>query len=191
VICRAEIIMKVEDFKVLLAELGSLTAVQRNALMSQSAGDVVALIEGEFAKAPACGHCGRKAFSRWGVATGMKRYQCKGCNRTFNALTRLWPICRSARKWVEYARAIVDGLSLRKAAKRVGMHLDNFVSLATSVSGDLQGRQTSGRHRHRGRGRDLNPQVGQRIETARRPSPEKARGTKPRKGSPPRSTMPS
>ena len=46
------------------------------------------LIEAEFAKAPACGHCGSEAFSKWGVATGMKRYMCKACELTFNALTR-------------------------------------------------------------------------------------------------------
>jgi transposase-like protein len=76
----------------LFADLGSLTAVQRNALMATlssrgSAGDAVALIEAEFAKARACGHCGSEAFSRWGVATGMKRYMCKTSDRTFNALT--------------------------------------------------------------------------------------------------------
>jgi hypothetical protein len=47
--------MKAKDFRALFADLGSLTAVQRNALMaalssSGSAGDVVALIEAEFAK---------------------------------------------------------------------------------------------------------------------------------------------
>jgi transposase-like protein len=123
-------IMKAKDFRALLAELGSLTTVQRHALMvalssQKSAGDVVALIEAEFAKAPACGHCGSEAFSRWGVATGMKRYMCKACERTFNALTGT-PLAhlQKREKWLEYARAIVDGLSLRKAAKRVGVHLD-------------------------------------------------------------------
>jgi transposase-like protein len=119
-----------QDFRVLLAELCSLTPVQRNALMAtlssrRSAGDVVALIEAEFAKAPACGHCGSEAFSGWGVATGLKRYMCKTCERTFNALTGT-PLAhlQKREKWLEYARAIVDGLSLRKAAKRVGVHLE-------------------------------------------------------------------
>jgi transposase-like protein len=84
--------MKTKEFRALLAELGSLTAVPRKALMpalsSKSGSDVVALIEAEFGKAPACGHCGSQAFSKWGVATGMKRYMCKACERTFNALTR-------------------------------------------------------------------------------------------------------
>ena len=122
--------MKAKDFRALLGELGALTSVQRNALMTalssqRSAGDVVALIEAEFAKAPACGHCGSDAFNRWGVATGMKRYKCKACDRTFNALTGT-PLAhlQKREKWLGYARAIVDGLSLRKAAKRVGVHLD-------------------------------------------------------------------
>ena len=122
--------MKVKDFRALLAELGSLTPMQRNALMAalssqRSAGDVIALIESEFAKAPACGHCGSEAFSKWGVATGLKRYMCKACERSFNALTGT-PLAhlQKREKWLEYARAIVDGLSLRKAAKRVGVHLE-------------------------------------------------------------------
>jgi hypothetical protein len=55
----------------------------------------------------------------------MKRYKCKACERTFNALTGT-PLAhlQKREKWLEYARAIVDGLSLRKAAKRVGVHLD-------------------------------------------------------------------
>jgi len=53
--------MKAKEFRTLLAELGVLTPVQRNALLAalssqRSAGDVVELIEAEFAKAPACGH---------------------------------------------------------------------------------------------------------------------------------------
>jgi hypothetical protein len=44
---------------------------------------------------------------------------------TFNALTGT-PLAhlQKREKWLDYARAIVDGLSLRKAAKRVGVHLE-------------------------------------------------------------------
>ena len=173
--------MKAKDFRVLLAELGSLTAVQRNALMvalssRKSAGDVVALIERDFAKAPACGHCGSEAFSKRGVATGMKRYQCKACNRTFNALTGT-PLAhlQKREKWLEYARAIVDGLSLRKAAKRVGVHLDTSfrwrhrflttskVAKATTVTGIVEADETF-------------ILKSAKDQAARRPSPQKARG---------------
>ena len=122
--------MKAQDFRRLLVELGSLPPPQRNALMAalsshRSPEGVVALIEGGFAKAPACGHCGSEAFSKWGVGIGMKRYMCNACERTFNALTGTWLAHLQKReKWLEYARAIVDGLSLRKAAKRIGVHLE-------------------------------------------------------------------
>ena len=49
-------------------------------------------------------------------------------------------------KGLEYARAIVDGLSLRKAANRVGRPSRNIVSLAASVPGDLQRREGIGCH---------------------------------------------
>ena len=122
--------MKTKQFQVFLNELGGLTTIQRTALMaalksSNSADDVTSLLEIEFTKAPACGHCGAESFSKWGVATGMKRYMCKTCNRTFNALTGT-PLAHlhKREKWLEYARAIVDGLTLRKAAARVGVHLE-------------------------------------------------------------------
>jgi transposase-like protein len=122
--------MKTKQFQALLDELGCLTPIQRSALTaalkaSGSADDVIALLEAEFAKAPTCGHCGSERFSRWGVATGMKRYMCKACERTFNALTGT-PLAHlhKREKWLDYARAIVDGLTLRKAAARVGVHLE-------------------------------------------------------------------
>ena len=64
--------MKAKDFRALLADLGALTPVQHKALMAAlsakgSAGDVIGLIETEFAKAPACGHCGSQAFSKWAL----------------------------------------------------------------------------------------------------------------------------
>ena len=152
--------MKTKDFRTLVAELGSMTAVQRNALMAAlkskgSADAVVALIEVEFALAPVCGHCGSETFSKWGVATGMKRYMCKACERTFNALTGT-PLAHlhKREKWLEYARAIVDGLSLRKAAKLVGVHLETsfrwrhrFLAAsknakATAVSGIVEADET-------------------------------------------------
>lgn len=122
--------MKTKDFNTLLTALGALTPVQRNAVtaalkVGRSADDVVAVIETEFAKAPACGHCGSEAFGKWGVATSLKRYKCKDCGRTFNALTGT-PMAhlRKREKWLEYARALVDGVSLRKAALSVGVHLE-------------------------------------------------------------------
>jgi len=71
--------MKTKQSQVFLDELGGLTTVQRTALMtalksSNSADDIASLLEAEFAKAPACGHCGAETFSKRSVTISMKRY---------------------------------------------------------------------------------------------------------------------
>ena len=122
--------MQNNEFGAFIAQLGALTIVQRKALMRAlsfkgSSDDVVQLIETEFANAPICGHCGSKEFGKWGTATAMKRYMCKTCERTFNALTGT-PLAHLHKRelWLDYARALIDGISLRKAALRVGVHLE-------------------------------------------------------------------
>jgi len=117
-------------FQALIEQLGDLTAVQRDALAEAlgqegSANDAIAFIETRFEAAPACGHCASESFCRWGHASNMRRYKCHGCNRTFNALTGT-PLAHLRRRdaWLSYARALVDGVSLRKAASRANICLD-------------------------------------------------------------------
>lgn len=121
--------MKAADYQAFLDQLEALTPVQRDSLLAAlkskaSAQDALFVIETRFAADPACGHCGAKRFGTWGHASGLRRYKCKDCNRTFNALTGT-PLaqlhCRE--KWLEYGASLVDGLSLRKAAERCDVHL--------------------------------------------------------------------
>ena len=35
-----------------------------------------------------CPHCQNRDVARWGQASGLPRYRCKACHRTFNALTK-------------------------------------------------------------------------------------------------------
>jgi transposase-like protein len=122
--------MKAQDFRALVEQLGDLTQVQREALAEAlsakgTSAEVVALIETRFAAAPACGHCGKSEFRPWGQASGLKRYMCRVCDRTFNALTGT-PLAglRLREKWLGYARSLVDGVSLRKAAAQNDIHLE-------------------------------------------------------------------
>jgi transposase-like protein len=122
--------MKAQDFRTLVEQLGDLSPVQRDALVealtAKGSGDqVVAMIETRFAAAPSCGHCGAADFKPWGSASGLKRYMCRACERTFNALTGT-PLAglRLREKWLDYARSLVDGVSLRKAAARTDIHLE-------------------------------------------------------------------
>ena len=84
--------MKGEEFQTLVGQLGALSEGQRAALLkplscATKPDEVIRLIETQFDASPRCGHCGSALFKRWGVEAGLKRYKCKGCNRTFNALT--------------------------------------------------------------------------------------------------------
>jgi len=122
--------MNPEDFRGLVEQLGDLTEVQRAALQAALAGkgsanEAVALIETRFAAAPACGHCKSESFGPWGRASGMRRYKCRDCHRTFNALTGT-PLAHLHRRdaWLDYARALVDRVSLRKAAERADVCLE-------------------------------------------------------------------
>ncbi|MGQ0673636.1 MAG: IS1595 family transposase [Hyphomicrobium sp.] len=122
--------MKTQDFRTLVEQLGDLTEVQRTALAAAltgkgSANEAVALIEMRFSAEPACGHCKSKHFGTWGHASGLRRYKCKSCNRTFNALTGT-PLAQLHRRdaWLDYARALVDRVSVRKAAERADVCLE-------------------------------------------------------------------
>ena len=66
-----------------------------------------------------CPHCESRAVVHWGKASALPRYRCKGCQRTFNALTKT-PLAglRMKDKWPAQAEAMIDGVSIAKAAKR-------------------------------------------------------------------------
>ena len=85
----------------------------------------IADIEARFAAAPCCPHCQSTAVGKWGSANGMKRYQCKPCAVTFNALTGT-PLAQLHKRelWIGHAQALVDGISLRKVAGRLDIHLE-------------------------------------------------------------------
>lgn len=152
--------MKAQDFRALVEQLGDLSQVQRDALVEAlsakgSGEDVVVMIETRFAASPSCGHCGEADFKPWGSASGLKRYWCKACERTFNALTGT-PLAglRLREKWLDYARSLVDGVSLRKAAERTDIHLETsfrwrhrFLAVAkdkkaTAVTGIVEADET-------------------------------------------------
>lgn len=119
-----------KGFQALVAQLGNLSTVQRDALIAAlkrklPVDQAVELIDTRFCADPTCGHCGSKEVRGWSSQNGLKRYRCKDCAKTFNALTGT-PLAQLHRRdaWLAYAQAVADGLSLRKAAKRCGIALD-------------------------------------------------------------------
>jgi transposase-like protein len=70
-----------------------------------------------------CPHCGGRESMAWGRSHGLERYRCKTCRRTFNAATNT-PVARLRKKerWFAHAQAMIEGVSLAKAADRCGVH---------------------------------------------------------------------
>src|SRR5690606_27106637 len=121
--------MKAEEFARLLGCLSGLTTRQRQQVVealhgtADRAAAVNRVIEERVEARPCCPHCQAARAQRWGSAHGLQRFRCTACRRTFNALTGT-PLARLRRRdvWLGYASALEDGLSIRKAARRLGVH---------------------------------------------------------------------
>lgn len=84
--------MRDRDMKRLLSMVGQLTFNQRSKLRDelyrQSAkAEVTQAIEGQRNESPQCPHCRCGHVVRNGQADGLQRYKCRGCGKTFNALS--------------------------------------------------------------------------------------------------------
>lgn len=88
----------------------------------RAGADVVAELGQRRVDSIGCPHCECREVARWGQASGIPRYRCSACHRTFNALTKT-PLAhlRMKDKWVTQTEAMIDGVSTATAAKRCGV----------------------------------------------------------------------
>lgn len=119
--------MQTYDFRRLLGLVDTLDLRQREQLkLHLVAGDgaraVSAIVESRIAEM-SCPRCDSHDVVRHGHANGLQRYRCRTCGRTFNALTGT-PLARlrQREKWLEQARALRAGLSVRRAAAQMRVH---------------------------------------------------------------------
>jgi transposase-like protein len=84
----------------------------------ESAKESVHLIE---SRKP-CPHCHSTNIYKRGIQNDLRMYSCKDCKRWYNQATGtpLWDI-KSKQKWSHYLQCMVDGYSIRKSAKTVGI----------------------------------------------------------------------
>jgi transposase-like protein len=166
--------MKTGDFQALVEQLGDLSESQQQVVVAAlrgkgSASDAIRLIERQFEADLSCGHCGERSFGHWGTpGNGFKRYKWQCCGKTFTALTGtpLSGLHKRDRR-VGYARALVDGVSLREGGQTLPHRPRHVIPLAPLLPQPTQGREGEIRQRHcRGR-RDILPQIGQGLEEAR------------------------
>lgn len=119
--------MRTRELKRWMGEAAKLTPCQRErvlALLQEGAArDAVADALRSRAPPTACPTCQFPKIVRNGQAGGVQRFKCRGCGTTFNTLTGT-PLARLRHrgKWLQQAEAMEAGLSVRKAAARMGVH---------------------------------------------------------------------
>ncbi len=85
--------------------------------------DVLATIGEDKVERLGCAHCGADEIVGWGRSHGLPRYRCKACGRTFNAATgTAMARLRKKDRWLDQAQAMIESVSLAKAAERCGVH---------------------------------------------------------------------
>ena len=132
--------MKGEDFSAWLSAISGMSEAQRAealAALEKAAagagrstktrgsrrGDALGTAGVERVAAQGCPHCAGREVVGWGRSDGLLRFRCKSCGRTFNALTKT-PMAhlRKKEKWLDHARAMIEGKSLAKTAALCGVH---------------------------------------------------------------------
>ena len=119
--------MRLPRFKKWFAGLPALNQPQRRQVLEAlrpAAGldQLLALLE-QFRTERRCPACASTHWHRHGQANGLQRYRCRACRRTFNDLSST-PLARLRlrEKWIDYLGALLDSLSVRSSAERVGVH---------------------------------------------------------------------
>ena len=137
--------MKAEDFAAWLSAISwmsegqrreAVAALEKASVVGGAAGgsvkkggkrsrqeDALGTTSVERVAAQGCPHCAGREVVGWGRSHGLLRFRCKSCGRTFNALTKT-PMAhlRKKEKWLDHARAMIEGKSLAKTAALCGVH---------------------------------------------------------------------
>jgi transposase-like protein/IS1 family transposase len=85
-------------------------------------GRTAAVIEAAAAPGLCCPRCQGKQLYRHGTKSGLQRFRCRACGRTFNSLTGT-PLARlrHKEKWLDFGECMLDSRTVRKAAARLGV----------------------------------------------------------------------
>jgi transposase-like protein len=110
-----------------VSRVDELTEAQRGdclAILSgrPNAGVAAAAIELAIGADRQCPHCQTPGAEKRGMARGLQRYRCKGCGRSFNALTGT-PLSGLRRKeqWLAFGQSLAKGETVDQAAARCGV----------------------------------------------------------------------
>ena len=119
--------MKKLTFHRWLRLVPTLTSAQRHdleaALEKRDKKDLVVEIAALVGVPTCCPHCNHPGIRPWGLASGLPRYRCQGCKRTFGPLTKT-PLAGLHHKdrWLLYLEKFSEGEPVRKAARRCAIN---------------------------------------------------------------------
>ena len=145
-------VMDGKGFQVWLSAARGLTRAQRRealaVLSGRSEGEASkAAIELGVDEARRCPHCASEGAVSRGMARGLRRYQCKGCGRTFNALTGT-PLSglHHKERWLSFGTSLAKGETVKASAARCDVAVSTafrwrhrFLAAARSDSEVLKG----------------------------------------------------
>ena len=144
-------VMDGKGFQVWLSAARGLTRERREALAvlsGRSEGEASkAAIELGVDEARRCPHCASEGAVSRGMARGLRRYQCKGCGRTFNALTGT-PLSglHHKERWLSFGASLAKGETVKASAARCDVAVSTafrwrhrFLAAARSDSEVLKG----------------------------------------------------
>ncbi len=191
--------MKADDFAGWLAAISEMSEAQRAEAVAALAAaeaevsgrkagrrgrreDALGTAGVERVAAQGCPHCAGREVVGWGRSDGLLRFRCKSCGRTFNALTKT-PMAhlRKKEKWLDHARAMIEGKSLAKTAALCGVHPTTAfrwrhrflrapaVNKPRTLRGIVEADETFILESFKGRWSDLSREPRKRGGTARRP----------------------
>ena len=116
-----------QDYQAWLTEIDDLSPAQRLDTARLLAGQpsleaLIGLLDERIGAERGCPPCAAAGAVIRGRANGLKRYFCKGCGKTFNALTGT-PLARLRRKdcWTEFAASLSEGDTVKASAERCGV----------------------------------------------------------------------
>jgi len=83
---------------------------------------IEALRDKRFRKGFACPHCNSEKVIRYGTPRGRQKYMCSRCSKTFSDHTHTpFRGTHYPEKWLPFMECMINGLSLRKTAKQLGI----------------------------------------------------------------------
>jgi len=116
--------MENRAFARLMKQLKSLTPSQKGTLESTlRRHDATDMLSAAIEAPKSCPHCGSDTYQKWGVRSGLQRYRCNSCKKSYNALTGT-PLARLRHKelWGDFAEDLIKSTTVRKSAAHCGVH---------------------------------------------------------------------